>query len=92
MGYSEKFRLEIIQSAIRGYENQCEAADRGIEGGIKLQEDFRLLRDGRKELYQRLLGTDQMTLLVLWQLLLMEFWPRQSKLLLVRRQQELVSL
>ena len=29
-GYSEKFRLEIIQSAIRGYEKQCEAADRGI--------------------------------------------------------------
>ena len=30
-GYSEKFRLEIIQSAIRGNENQCEAADRGIK-------------------------------------------------------------
>ena len=29
-GYSEKFRIEIIQSAIRGYEKQCEAADRGI--------------------------------------------------------------
>ena len=28
-GYSEQFRLEIIQSAVRGYERQCEAADRG---------------------------------------------------------------
>ena len=30
-GYSEKFRLEIIQSAVRGFEKQCENADRGIK-------------------------------------------------------------
>ena len=30
-GYNEKFRLEIIQSAVRGYENQCNAADKGIK-------------------------------------------------------------
>ena len=30
-GYSEKFRLEIIQSAVRGFDNQCDAADRGIK-------------------------------------------------------------
>ena len=30
-GYSEKFRLDTIQSAVRGYENQCAAADAGIK-------------------------------------------------------------
>ena len=29
-GYSERFRLDNIQSTVRGYERQCEAADRGI--------------------------------------------------------------
>ena len=29
-GYNAKFRLEIIQSAVRGYDRQCDAADRGI--------------------------------------------------------------
>ena len=29
-GYGEKFRLEVIQAAVRGYEKQCLAADRGI--------------------------------------------------------------
>ena len=28
-GYSEKFRLDIIQSAVRGYERQCLEADAG---------------------------------------------------------------
>ena len=28
-GYNEKFRLEIIQSAVRGYERQCQVADNG---------------------------------------------------------------
>ena len=28
-GYSEKFRLDIIQSAVTGYERQCERADSG---------------------------------------------------------------
>ena len=30
-GYNEKFRLEIIQSAVRGYDRQCDASDRGIK-------------------------------------------------------------
>ena len=30
INYGVKFRLEIIQSAVRGYENQCNAADKGI--------------------------------------------------------------
>ena len=30
-GYSERFRLDTIQSAVRGYENQCAAADAGIK-------------------------------------------------------------
>ena len=30
-GYSERFRLDTIQSAVRGYENQCDASDRGIK-------------------------------------------------------------
>ena len=29
-GYSEQFRLEVIQSAVRGFEKQCEKADKGI--------------------------------------------------------------
>ena len=29
-GYSESFRLDIIQSAVIGFERQCEAADQGI--------------------------------------------------------------
>ena len=29
-GYSETFRLEVIQAAVRGYERQCEKADKGI--------------------------------------------------------------
>ena len=29
-GFSERFRLETIQSAVRGYERQCEASDKGI--------------------------------------------------------------
>ena len=28
-GYNEKFRMEVIQSAVRGYEAQCDRADRG---------------------------------------------------------------
>ena len=28
-GYSEKFRLEIIQAGVKGFENQCEVADNG---------------------------------------------------------------
>ena len=28
-GYSEQFRLEIIQAGVRGFENQCEVADSG---------------------------------------------------------------
>ena len=30
-GYSEKFRLEVIKSAVRGYEKQCLDADQGIK-------------------------------------------------------------
>ena len=30
-GYSERFRLDTIQSAVRGYENQCAAADAGVK-------------------------------------------------------------
>ena len=30
-GYSEKFRLEIIQAAVRGYEKQCLDADNGVK-------------------------------------------------------------
>ena len=29
-GHDAKFRLEVIQSAVRGYERQCDRADRGI--------------------------------------------------------------
>ena len=29
-GYSERFRLEVIQSAVRGYDRQCDRADQGI--------------------------------------------------------------
>ena len=29
-GYSEQFRLEVIQSAVRGFEKQCDKADKGI--------------------------------------------------------------
>ena len=28
-GYNEKFRMEVIQSAVRGYKAQCDRADRG---------------------------------------------------------------
>ena len=30
-GYHAKFRLEVIQSAVRGYERQCDDADRGTK-------------------------------------------------------------
>ena len=30
-GYREQFWLETIQSAVRGYENQCAAADAGVK-------------------------------------------------------------
>ena len=29
-GYNEKFRLEIIQAAVAGYENQCVKSDKGL--------------------------------------------------------------
>ena len=47
-GYSEKFRLEIIQSAVRGYEKQCEAADQGLRP-LHRTRDFQAVERWKKK-------------------------------------------
>ena len=95
-GYSEKFRLEIIQSAIRGYEKQCEAADRGIRP-LHRNRGFQKEERWKKKALSKTIwfcqnnsvGFVKITQLVLFLLPLMESWQGPSKLLSVRRQPEL---
>ena len=43
-----KFRLEIIQSAVRGYEKQCEAADQGLRP-LHRTRDFQSVERWKKK-------------------------------------------
>ena len=45
-GYSEKFRLEVIQAAVRGYRRQCERADKG---GTPLHRPRSYQRETRRQ-------------------------------------------
>ena len=68
-GYGVKFRLEIIQSAVRGYENQCNAADKGIKP-LHRPREFEADLRRQKKLLTKLHGIDLLQQLVLYLLLL----------------------
>ena len=57
-GHDAKFRLEVIQSAVRGYERQCDRADRGI---TPLHRPRSFEREKRRRKADQPAGTDRHT-------------------------------